>query len=275
MSVSRIASLLSSTLVRASRSSRFRSLVDQVLEDGEARDFLLHRLGTRQLHDAERIDARLPSTVQEPDDFEDLLWLLSSNYANRGIALLMLEEAAWLYDTIKAIENPRVAELGRAKGGTTFLMASAGARVLSLENGALEAANARHFGAPEISYDEALGNALTKVGISSRVEVLQADAETYPVPSATFDLVFSDIALSDHRMNVMFERWWEGVKPGGRFVLRDGREPRTPTVTRLAKSLEGRPDIHFEEPAPGVFSVLVKVSGDVAPPAPAESQAIG
>ena len=274
--MSRVASLVSTMAGKASTNMRFRRFVDELLANDQFRDMILHRLGTRQIHDTERIDSRVPDVSEDGgQDFEDLLWLLSSNYANRGIALLMLDEAAWLYDTIHAIENPVVAELGRAKGGRTFLLASAGARVLSLENGALEAWNARHYGKPEVSYDQALGNALTKTGMSNRVEVLVADAEEYLVPKDNFDMVFCDIALPLPRMQALFDRWWVGVKPGGRLVLRDGREPRTPTVRQLAESLRDRSDVTFEEPAPGVFTILVKRAGDGGRPEPAPPRPVG
>lgn len=261
MPKSKLASFITSLVVRSGEDRRFRKVLDQVLDDDAARDVILHRLGTRQLHNNVRLDSSLPAEAKDAREFEDLTWLLSSNYANRGLALLMLEEAAWLYDTIKAMGQPRVAELGRAKGGTTFLLASAGATVLSIENGTLEAANSRRFGPPEVAYDEALGNALNRVGIASRVEVVRGDAETHPVTPEEFDMVFVDIALPGDRMTRLFDRWWEGVKPGGRLVLRDGREPRTPTVMALAASLTGREDVQFEQPAPGVFTVLVKPGG--------------
>jgi hypothetical protein len=82
------------------------------------------------------------------------------------------------------------------------------------------------------------------------------DAETFEVEPAAFDLVFSDIVLPFDRMVSLFDRWWSGVKPDGRLVLRDGREPRTPSVKALVDELRGRTDLRFEVPAPGVFSIV-------------------
>ncbi len=250
-------SFVSSLITRAGSSGRLRRFLDGVLDDDAARDQILHRLGTRQIHDPARIDELLPRV--DPDhDFADLLWLLSSNYANRGMAMLMLEEAIWLYDTVKAIDEPNVAELGRAKGGTTFLLAASGAKVTSIDNGALERWNSTNFGPPSVPYDEALHNALTRAGLRERVKLVTADAETFIVPEGEFDVVFSDVVLPTDRMIELFDCWWAALKPEGRFVLRDGREPRTPTIRGLVDYLHTRADVQFAENPPGVFAILIR-----------------
>ena len=59
----------------------------------------------------------------------------------------------------------------------------------------------------------------------------------------------------------MFELWWPAVAPGGRFVIRDGREPRVEGSPALVEDLRSRQSFAFEEPAPGVFSVVISASG--------------
>lgn len=258
MSQTKLGSVVSSFVASAGSKPRLRKLLDEVLEDDQARDLILHRLGTLQMHNDQRIDLQMPR-MEKPENFEDLIWLLSSNYANRGLALLMLEEAVWLYDTIQRLGRPDVAELGRAKGGTTFLMAAAGANVLSLENGRLEAMHERVSGKSDVSYDDALRVALDSAGLSDRVEIVVADAETYPVVQDSYDLIFVDIALPGDRERRLFDTWWPGVKPGGRMVLRDGREPRTPSVQSLAASLMEKPDLIIDATSPGVFVVLERM----------------
>ncbi|MDH3189642.1 MAG: class I SAM-dependent methyltransferase, partial [Acidimicrobiia bacterium] len=248
--------LFSNLVARAGRSGRGRRMVDAVLDNEEARDLILHRLGTRQIHDSTTIDELLPNV--EPDhDFAHLLWLLSSNYANRGMAMLMLEEAVWLYDAVKDLGEPSVVELGRAKGGTTFFLAASGAKVISIDNGALERRNNTNFGPADLSYDESLHHALVRAGLRDRVELVTGDAETCSVPETTVDLVFSDVVLPTNRMIRLFDRWWEVLKPGGFFVLRDGREPRTPSVRGLVEHLQSGTETRFLENPPGVFSVLI------------------
>ncbi len=234
-----------------------RGSVDDVLGDEGARDALLHRLGTFQMHDPQRIDAVMP--VPGPiRGFEDLAWLLSSNYANRGMALLMLDEAAWLYRTVGQLQDARVAELGRAKGGTTFLLAAAGAQVLSIDNGKLEAAERRRHGDLDVTYEDALRKALAAAGLDHRVELVTADAVEHSPTPASFDLVYHDIPLRLGAGLRLFERWWPAVRPGGRFVLRDGREPRMPATRALVDALRVRGDLVFEAEPPGVFEVVAR-----------------
>ena len=244
-------------VVRHVNTSRFlRDLANDVLSDDAARDVLLHRLGTYQMHDTKRIDESMPSGATF-ERFEDLVWLLSSNYANRGLALLMLDETLWLYRTIRSLGAPTVAELGRAKGGTTFLMAAAGAKVVSIDNRALEAYERHRHGGLELEYDEALKRALSEADLADRVKLVIADALEYAPPTATFDIVYDDIPLSTDLSVQLFERWWPAVAPGGRMILRDGREPRTEGTRALVEVLGSRADVAFDEPAPGKFVVVV------------------
>jgi SAM-dependent methyltransferase len=256
---SKVKTQISRLVIRAVKQRRYRQIIDDVVADDEARDVILHRVGTIQLHNTDRIDEVMPAQLSDVSHFQDLLWLFSSNYANRGISLLMLDEALWLFNTVRSLDKPRVAEVGRAKGGTTFLLAAAGARVVSLDNQALEAGNAKlHDGTPELSYDEALEEVLRRHGLENSVEAIVGDAITHPVPTAEFDLVLLDVPFSAHRMSDLFEHWWPGVRPGGLVVLRDGREPRAPGVREFAETLQARGDITFMDHAPGVFTVLAK-----------------
>src|SRR5437870_5439578 len=69
--------------------------------------------------------ARLPRTVE---GFEDLAFLFSSNSLNHGISLLTFEEAAFLFGAAREVGKGVIIEIGRFKGGTTFLLAAANPR---------------------------------------------------------------------------------------------------------------------------------------------------
>ena len=58
------------------------------------------------------------------DGFEDCNIVFSSNDANHGIAQLTFEEGAHLFRLIRTTPGPHV-EIGRYKGGGTFIMAAA------------------------------------------------------------------------------------------------------------------------------------------------------
>ena len=57
--------------------------------------------------------------------FEDLAFLFSSTILGHGIASLRLDEAAYLYRLVRELKPDTAAEIGRYRGGSTFLIASA------------------------------------------------------------------------------------------------------------------------------------------------------
>src|SRR3954465_7592652 len=65
---------------------------------------------------------RGPESVQ---GFEDLAFLFSSNQLNHGVASLQIDEAALLYRLARDVRSGPVAEIGRFKGGSTFVFAAA------------------------------------------------------------------------------------------------------------------------------------------------------
>ena len=65
---------------------------------------------------------RWPENVR---GFEDLAFLFSSNQLNHGVASLQIDEAALLFRLARDIERGPVAEIGRFKGGSTMIFATA------------------------------------------------------------------------------------------------------------------------------------------------------
>ena len=71
---------------------------------------------------------RFPNVERWPDGlhgFEDLAFLFSSNQLNHGVASLQIDEAALLYRLGRNATTGPIAEIGRFKGGSTFIFASA------------------------------------------------------------------------------------------------------------------------------------------------------
>ena len=66
--------------------------------------------------------ARWPERI---DGFEDLTFLFSSTILAHGIASLRFDEAAYLYRLVRELKPQPVVEIGRYRGGSTFLIASA------------------------------------------------------------------------------------------------------------------------------------------------------
>jgi SAM-dependent methyltransferase len=199
----------------------------------------------------------MPADLSEFDHLEDLTWLLTPNYANRGASHLMFDEAGWLFRTIRDLEQPMVAEVARVKGGTTFLMAAAGAHVVSVDDDSFERGRDRRQGTGS-GFHASVQTALDRAGLADRVELVPDDAVTYVVEPGRFDLVYLDIPLPEQRMQQLFDLWWPGVKPGGMLVVRDGTEPRVPREVALAAKLPTRPDAVVMDGAPGRFVVATK-----------------
>jgi hypothetical protein len=65
---------------------------------------------------------RWPESVR---GFEDLAFMFSSNQLNHGVASLQIDEAALLFRLARDVESGPVAEIGRFKGGSTIVFASA------------------------------------------------------------------------------------------------------------------------------------------------------
>lgn len=227
-----------------------RPLIARILEHEKMRDWVIHYLSNKFAMKDASFRKALPTDLKEIQDFADCYWLFSSNPLNHGLARIRLDEATYLYRLIKSMEGPRVAELGRYKGGTTFLMAAAGAHVISLENGALEDPR---------EYTADLCQALQCFHLDDRAECLIADALTFPLEPNSFDLVFLDFGHEGEVVRAGFELWWPAVKPGRYFIVRDGKCPALWSISDYISRLDiaefgGRrlPD------APGAFVVFQK-----------------
>ena len=57
-------------------------------------------------------------------DFEELIWLFTSDKNSRGIVRLNIAEGALLYKYCKKVCNGNILEIGRKYGGSTALMAA-------------------------------------------------------------------------------------------------------------------------------------------------------
>ncbi len=244
---------------KAETHSRYRQRLDRLLDDDQIRSTLLHRIGARAIHDDAGLADAMPADLAEFGHLEDLTWLFTPNYANRGVSQLMFDEAGWLFRTIRNMGQPAVAEVGRAKGGTTFLMAAAGAHVVSVDDDSFEKGRDRRQGTGS-GFRASVQTALDRAGLADRVELVPDDAVTHVVEPGRFDLVYLDIPFPEQRMQQLFDHWWPGVKPGGMLVVRDGTEPRVPGEMALAAKLSTRNDVALMDGAPGRFVVATRTA---------------
>jgi predicted O-methyltransferase YrrM len=167
--------------------------------------------------DRERRGSNFAAVKRWPDQvqgFEDLAFLFSSTILAHGIASLRLDEAAYLYRLVRDERPAVVAEIGRFRGGSTFVFAAAGAG--SVHSYDLEARQG-HDGR---ELDAALVEALSRYGLEDRV-VLQVESSREAAPPETIDLLFIDGDHSEEGARADFERWSPHVVSGGHVLFHD------------------------------------------------------
>jgi predicted O-methyltransferase YrrM len=193
--------------------------------------------------------------------FEDLAFLFSSNRANMGIASLALDEAAHLFRVVREPGIETIVEIGRFRGGSTFLIAAAMG-----DRGRLYSYDTHgKLGAPDQA-DEPLRRALSRYGLDSRVELLVADSTTAEHPPTPCDLVFVDGDHSYAGARADFEHWRSLLRPGGHLLFHDAAYER-PFVSAYDGSVAVAEEITRDDadsfrrvPAPGSLAHFVRTT---------------
>jgi protein-L-isoaspartate O-methyltransferase len=197
-------------------------------------------------------DAALKSeAIRVPRGFEDLAWLFSGNWMNHRFARLDFDEAAYVYRLIRSLNRPLVAELGRFRGGTTVMLAAAGAHVRSLD------LHPRHR-----EWSAQLEHALEALELRHRVELVADDTRTHPPGREPYDAVIFDAAVTGDALRAEIENWWPAIAPGGHALFHDGR-PKMPELSELSGEIAaleatGEATRMPDGEVPGSFVHLVK-----------------
>ena len=155
---------------------------------------------------------RWPESV---DGFEDLAFMFSSNQLNHGVASLQFDEAALLFRLGKNADGP-VAEIGRFKGGSTVVFATAGAELWSYD---LHVALRPDLTGEQL--DRELEDALTRLGVRDRVHLFVGDSRTVDPPPEPLAVLFIDGDHSYEGAKADFERWSAFVRSGGHLLFHD------------------------------------------------------
>jgi len=189
---------------------------------------------------------RWPESVR---GFEDLAFLFSSNQLNHGVASLQIDEAALLFRLARDIETGPVAEIGRFKGGSTLVFASA--LPAGVELWSYDFHVALRADMPGEQLDAELLEALERYGLAHNVHLLVADSRTADPPPAPLEVLFIDGDHSYEGAKADCDRWSAFVRPGGHLLFHDavdtgGYGNHYPGVVRLMSEIgagwERQPD---------------------------------
>jgi predicted O-methyltransferase YrrM len=165
--------------------------------------------------------ARFDSVRSWPESiagFEDLAFLFSSNQLNHGVVSQQFDEAALLYRVARRVGAGTIAEIGRFKGGSTFLLAAA------LEPGGEVWSYDLHVPGPGLdgaALDRSLLTALGRYGLEGRVRLIVGDSRSAEAPPRPCDLVLIDGDHSYEGVRADWERWRNLVAPGGHVLFHD------------------------------------------------------
>jgi len=240
-------------LLSAARSRLGIVLLRMLMKEPSVRGEILLSLSDKMAYQASFDEAMRSSRAKTPPaGFEDLTWIFSSNVLNQRLTRLEFDEAAYLWRLIRTLDAPLVAELGRFRGGTTVLLAAAGARVVSVDH------HPYHD-----RWKEELERALQRLGLLDRVEFVHGDTRTHP-PGACYRLAFFDASVEGDAMRAEVANWWPGLEPGGHAVFRDGKLklPHMAEIPAVLAELEQRPDALRipDDEVPGWMAHFVKKS---------------
>ncbi|PIQ86855.1 MAG: hypothetical protein COV74_03215 [Candidatus Omnitrophica bacterium CG11_big_fil_rev_8_21_14_0_20_45_26] len=151
--------------------------------------------------------------------FEHLVGLHASNNLNSGVSDLTIRMAAYLFDTLRRLKATKVIEIGRYKGGTTFLMAAAMGKkgtVWSIDIGEKESRLHKENKRP---FDVQLTEKCRQFGF--QVHVLVGDSRTVECETGTVDLVIIDGEHTYDAVKSDFERFGKRVRVGGAVFFDD------------------------------------------------------
>jgi predicted O-methyltransferase YrrM len=210
---------------RRARNRRAPAAVFRRGVKGQASRLGRTRLGRSLIHAAVLDDPgeqRLAHVEQWPTSlsgFEDLVFLFSSNQLNHGIASLQLDEAALLFRVAREAGPGTLAEIGRFRGGSTLITATAMHRRAELWSYDLHVALRPDL--PGDLLDRELLDALRRYGLASRVHLVVGDSHTAELPAAPLVALFVDGDHAYEGARADYERWRDLIAPGGHLLFHD------------------------------------------------------
>jgi len=173
-----------------------------------------------------------------PREFDALLpWIFHHGMSSRGICQLDIDEALALWKLCREGPARTAVEIGRFKGGSTFLLACAigeGGRLISFDL--------------DNQYDAELSTVLRATGLDGRVELIVGDSQSSGLSRTTVaDLVFVDGGHSREAVMADVRTWYPALKHGGVMCFHDAVQTRSnataiPSVVDTVQELSTSPE---------------------------------
>lgn len=198
---------------------------------------------------------------EDVDGFDRLAFLFSSNPLNWGIATLSFDEAALLYRTARTVGGrATIVEIGRFKGGSTFVIAAGMHPSARLHSYDLHVKLSSLYRGEEL--DEGLRSALARYGLDARVELVVADSRTVETPGSAA-MIFIDGDHSYDGVRADYEHWRPALAPGGHLLFHDASPPGgiggyEEDVRRLVAEVEARDGELVRQPGAGTIAHFVR-----------------
>ncbi|TDE94067.1 class I SAM-dependent methyltransferase [Occultella glacieicola] len=231
------------------------AIVRSAMRNPHVRAELLLSLSDKMARTADWDTAQAEPAFRVPAErFEDLVWLFSSNWLNHRFTRLDFDEAAYLYRILAAIDRPRMAELGRFRGGSTVFYAASGARVTSIDGNPKQ-----DVWGPELE------RVLDRMGLREQVDLVVGDTRLHEPGPDPYDLVFFDASVSGDGIRAEIENWWPAIAVGGHAVFRDGRAQLPhllPVQEEVDRFVGATPeaDRRRDREVPGCFVHVIKTA---------------
>ena len=207
----------------------------------------------RQRPSSECSFAQLPERPQR--NFEDLDWMFESNPTNKGVSRLEFDEAACLFRLARSRPAARILEIGRWRGGSTFLFA-----VASDQDSIVTSIDI----APQ--NDQLLQTALKKNNLAHKIELLIGNSSDSEVRRDFYDLIFVDGDHSYKGAARDYERWKKAVKPGGHLAFHNAARGRLLTDVvagplRLVQEITEREgEYYHRQPDVGSLALFIRTA---------------
>ncbi len=173
------------------------------------------------------------SLPQKIENFEDLYWLFSSNFINRGIIKMDFNEAAYMFGLIKEQKPANLLEIGACEGGSTMLISTAKSKEAKFVSVDLED-----------NY-----NKTVKTLLDENTSIILGDSKKY-VPPAQIDFIFIDGDHSFEGVKSDFDHYFPYLKNGADIIFHDAVSAGknifvAPPVNAFVKQLEKNRDLKF------------------------------